>query len=190
MTYYFAVAQEAAVDTHTTQETSGATEQEGKSILGLNGGAFVVQIITFIIVFALLKKFAFDRIVKLLSERHKTIDDGVRMGLRMEKEKQKLDEDVTKRLRSAREEADEIISAAQKEAREVIRKAEKSGQHKAEVMIAEAEIRTQEEAKQVRNKLEKELVGLVSEATETIVGDKIDARRDTELVAKAMKGRK
>lgn len=185
-------AETSAAETHTTQEaSSGAgTEHQEKSILGLNAGAFVIQLVTFIFVFALLKKFAFNRIVKMLDERHKTIDDGVRMGMRMEAEKAKMDEDVAKVMRGARNEADEIIAAAHKDSREVLREAEKSGQRKAESMIADAEVRIAEDAKHARDTLEKELVGLVSEATETIVGEKVDAKRDAEIVAKAMKGRK
>ncbi len=150
----------------------------------------MIQLVTFIFVFALLKKFAFNRIIKMLDERHKTIDDGVRMGMRMEQEKAKLDEDVAKTMRDARYEADEIIAAAHKDAREVIRDAEKSGQRKADTIIADAEARTEEETKHARGKLEKELVGFVSEATETIVGEKVDAKRDADVVAKALKNRK
>jgi F0F1-type ATP synthase membrane subunit b/b' len=55
--------------------------------------------------------------------------------------------------------------------------------------LADAEVRIHEETEHARRNLEKELVGLVSEATETIVGEKVDAKKDAELVKKAMKGR-
>lgn len=198
MTYYIAAATEeshadstAAEQTaHTTQSTDTGSEHKEGGILGLSASAFVIQLVTFIFVFALLKKFAFNRIVRLLDERHQTIDDGVRMGLRMEEEKAKLDEDVAKTLRTARAEADDIIAAAQKESRETVREAEKAGQRKVDSMISDAELRIQEDTKHARDRLEKELVGLVSEATETVVGEKVDARKDAELVKKAMKGRK
>ncbi len=200
MTYYIAAATEESQyaettsETHTSQETAKSTEtgaeHKESGILGLSLESFVIQLVTFIFVFALLKKFAFNRIVRMLDERHKTIDDGVRMGLRMEEAKAKLDEDVAKTLREARAEADDIIAAAQKESREAVREAEKSGQRKADSMIADAEARIEEDAKHARDTLEKELIGLVSEATETVVGEKVDARKDAELVKKAMKGRK
>lgn len=199
MTYYIAAATEgsqvaadttAQTEAHTTQDTTQSEQHSEGGILGLSASAFVIQLLTFIFVFALLKKFAFDRIVRMLDERHKTIDDGVRMGLRMEEEKARLDEDVAKTLRGARAEADDIIAAAQKESRETVREAEKAGQRKVDSMIADAEVRIEEDAKHARDRLEKELVGLVSEATETVVGEKVDARKDAELVKKAMKGRK
>jgi F-type H+-transporting ATPase subunit b len=158
--------------------------------LGVDGKSFLFQLITFVLVFLLLKKFAFKPITNMLAERRKVIDDGVRMGLRMEKEKAKLDDEVAKVMREARHEADQIIAGAHKESRQVIRDAEKAAQHKADLILADAEVRATEEAAQARRHLEKELVGLVSEATETIVGEKVDAKRDAELVKRAMKGQK
>ena len=152
--------------------------------------SFLFQIITFILVLALLKRFAFKPISKMLAERRKVIDDGVRMGLRMEKEKEKHEAELAKTMRDARHEADQIIAAAHKESREVIREAEKGAQSKVNALLADADLRLEEEARQARKKLEKEIIGLVSEATETIVGEKVDTKRDAELVAKALKGQK
>jgi F-type H+-transporting ATPase subunit b len=162
----------------------------GLGALGINAGAFVIQLISFVFVFLLLKKFAFKPIVAKLVERRQTIDDGVRMGLKMEKEKEKLDDAVAEAMRKARHEADQIIANAHKEARQVIRDAEKTAQKKTELIIADAEERAAEESAQARRRLEKDLVGLVSEATEAIVGEKVDTAKDSELVKRAMKGLK
>jgi F-type H+-transporting ATPase subunit b len=170
-----------------------AAEEAGSSplaSLGVDLKSFIFQLITFLLVFLLLKRFAFKPIARMLGERRQVIDDGVRMGLAMEKEKAKLDEDVAKTMREARHEADQIIANAHKEARGVIREAEKAAQRKADLMLADAEVRIKEESAQARRNLEKELVGLVSEATETIVGEKVDAKRDAELVKRAMKDQK
>lgn len=162
----------------------------GIGALGISPSAFIIQLISFVFVFLLLKKFAFKPIVNLLEERHKTIDDGVRMGLRMEKEKAKLDEEVAKTIREARASADQIISAAHKDARQVVRDAEKSALLKVDRIIDDAEARIAEESAHARRTLEKELIGLVSEATEAIVGEKVDSKKDLELVKKAMKAQK
>lgn len=158
--------------------------------LGLDPKAFAIQLITFVFVFMVLKRFAFKPITKMLETRRKTIEDGVRLGQKLEKEKAKLDEEVARITREARHEADKIIAAGHKDAREVVREAEKTAGRKVDAMLADAEVRIEEESKHARRVLEKELVGLVSEATETIVGEKVDAKKDAELVKKAMKGRK
>lgn len=168
----------------------GHEKASGLGALGISPSAFVIQLITFAFVFLLLKKFAFKPIVRLLEERHQTIDDGVRMGLKMEKEKAKLDEQVAAAMRDARHEADQIIAAAHKDARQVVRDAEKTAAARAERILEDAEARISEETEHAKRKLEKDLVGLVSEATDAIVGEKVDAKKDAELIKKAMKGRK
>lgn len=167
-----------------TEEASAS----GISALGVSPSAFIIQLLTFVIVFLLLKKFAFGPITKLLIQRRQVIDDGVRMGIKMEKMRSKLDEDIAQTMKDARHEADQIIAGAHKEAREIMRDAEKSAQKKIDSMLEEGEARVREEAAQARKQIEKELVSLVSEATEAVVGVKVDDKRDAELVKKALKG--
>lgn len=169
---------------------SETAEKSGLGALGVSASAFIIQLITFIFVFLLLKKFAFDRVSTMLEKRRKTIDDGVRLGQKLEKEREKLDQEVDKVMREARHEADKIIATGHKEAREVLRDAEKSAQRKADAMFVDAQARIDEESRQAKRKLEKDIVGLVSEATETIVHEKVDTKKDAELIDKALKGRK
>jgi F-type H+-transporting ATPase subunit b len=156
--------------------------------LGVNGRSFLFQLITFVLVFLILKRFAFGPIVKLLAERRKTIDDGVKMGLRMEKEKAKFDSELADVLRDARKEADKIIATGHKEAREIVREAEKNAARKADSMMAEAEARIAEESDKAKLKLEKDIVGLISEATEALVGQKVDPKADAAIIDKILKG--
>ena len=158
--------------------------------LGVDLKSFIFQIITFVLVFLLLKKFAFKPISKLLTERRKTIDDGVKMGLQMEKEKAKFDEKLAHTMRDARVEADKVIANAHKEARDVVRAAEKVASRKAEVMLTDAEVRIEAESERAKLALEKDIIGLISEATEAIVGEKVDMKKDGEIINKILKNRK
>lgn len=158
--------------------------------LGIDAKTLIFQFITFLIVFVVLKKFAVKPIVAMLNKRHETIDDGVRMGMTMEKEKAKFDKKLDAVMRETRHEADKIIANANKEAREIIRDAEKAAQRKTDAMFADAEARIAEESKQAKRKLEKEIVEMVSTATEAIVGEKVDASKDAKLIDKALKDHK
>lgn len=163
-----------------------ATTESSGGILGFSLQAFVIQLITFLLVFALLKKFAFAKIVAMLDKRHQTISAGVRHGLEMEKEKKQFLEETEKVAREARHEADQIIADAEKEAREIIRESEKSAHKKSEIMLKDAEERIHEEAEQAKIRLEKEIAGYVAEATEAVVGKKIDKNLDSDIIKKAV----
>lgn len=164
---------------------AGAEESSG--ILGVSLQSFIFQLITFILVFILLKKFAFDKVAKVLNERHQVIDEGVRHGLNMKKDREKFEKETEKVVREARHRADEIIGDAQKESRAIIRDAEKAASKKSEAMLADAEVRLNEEVSQAKRKLESDLAGLVSEATEAIVEEKVDPKKDAKLIDKALK---
>jgi len=156
--------------------------------LGVSSKTFIIQLATFILVFLVLKKFAFAPITRMLEERRKVIDDGVKMGQKLDLERQKFEKEIADTTRTARLEADKIIAGGHKEAREIIREAEKVAQRKADAMLSDVEARIVEETAHSRRKLEKEIVGLISEATEAIVGEKIDPKKDASLIDEVMKG--
>lgn len=167
------------------------TEPSSSGILGFNLQVFAFQLITFVLIFLVLKKFAFDKIIAILDERHKVIDEGVRHGQQMKKEREDFEKETSGIAREARHQADEIISDAQKEARDIIREAEKAASKKSDVILRETELRVNEEVEQAKRKLEKDVAVLVSDATEAVVDEKIDAKKDSELIDKAIKkGRK
>lgn len=171
-------------------EAGHAEKATGLGALGVSGKAFLIQLITFILVFFLLKKFAFKPIGNMLEERRKTIDDGVRLGQKLERQRDKMEQESLRITREARLEADRIIANGQKEAREVIREAEKVAKRKTDIMLADAEARIEEDVHAAKLKLEKDIVGLVSEATEAIVGEKVDPKKDVEIIEKVIRKRK
>lgn len=161
----------------------------GLGALGVDGKAFVIQLITFGLAFLVLRRYAFGPILKVLHERRETIESGVKLGEEMQKERAKLEHNVAKALHDARQQADAIISGGQDSARQAIREAEDKAKAKAEGILAAAEDRIVQDTARARHQLEKELVGLISDATEAIIDEKVDAKKDASLIDRALKGR-
>jgi F-type H+-transporting ATPase subunit b len=159
----------------------------GIGALGLDGKALIIQLISFVLAFLVLKKWAFGPIIKAMERRRETIEKGVKLGEEMQKEKAAFEEKVAKALGDAREQADQIVGGAQSQAREAIHEAEDKARAKAETIIAEAQDRINQDTKRARQQLEKELAGLIAEATEAVVGEKVDANKDAALIDKALK---
>jgi len=172
--------------------TNFAAEESASGIgaLGIDGKAFVIQLVTFVLAFLVLKKWAFGPIIKMMDERKKTIESGVTLGEEMKKERTKLDEQVAKEMQKARTEADGIIAAANDTSRDTIREAEDKARNKATGILKDAEERIKTDTALARKKLEGELVGLISDATEAIIGEKVDAKKDAALIDKALKEQK
>ena len=164
----------------------GAEGSGGIGALGVDGKAFVIQLITFLLAFWVLKRYAFTPIITLMEERHKTIEDGVRLGEKMKQDEAKLQATIDEEIAKARKEADSIVSAANETSRDTVREAEVKAQAKAAGILKDAEERIKTDTARARKKLEGELVGLISDATEAIIGEKVDAKKDAELIDKAL----
>lgn len=162
-------------------------EVSGIGALGIDPLAILAQAATFLLLFFIIKKFALTKIVATLETRRKTIEDGIRLGREMEAEKERLDEKVQKALKEARLESDKIIAASHEEAGSVIKEAEDAAGRKADIMLADAHTKIEEDIDKARLGLEKEMRGLVAEATEAIIRTKLDSKADVELLGKTMK---
>jgi F-type H+-transporting ATPase subunit b len=166
------------------------SESSGIGALGVDGKAFIIQLVTFVLAFWVLKKYAFKPIMKVLDERRRVIDSGVTLGEEMKKERAALEQKVADKLTEARQQADGILATAQDNAREVVREAEDKAKAKADGILVDAKSRIDQETARARQNLQKEMVILVSEATEAIIGEKVDAKKDASLIESALKGQK
>ncbi|MGH7195321.1 MAG: F0F1 ATP synthase subunit B [Candidatus Saccharimonadales bacterium] len=167
--------------------TQFGTSSGGIGALGINWHDFIIQLLTFLISLLVLRQFAFKPILKVLKRRRKLIESGVSLGQKMQKEQAELEAQVEQTLQAARAEADGIIATAQDAARMAIGEAENQAKVKAEAIANEAKDRIAQDAKRMRKQLEKELVGLVSGATEAIIDEKVDAKKDAALIDRALK---
>jgi F-type H+-transporting ATPase subunit b len=161
----------------------------GLGALGFDGSAFVIQLITFVLAYLVLRRYAFGPILRILSERRETIESGVKLGEQMSREKANLEQQVAEALHAARQQADIIISGAQDMARQAILEAEDKAREKAADILKEADSQITQDTARARQQLEKELVGLVADATEAIIQEKVDTKKDAVLIERALKGR-
>lgn len=164
----------------------GGEEASGLSALGIDPIAILAQTATFLVLFWIVKRFALDKIVQTLNERHKTIDDGVRLGRKMEAEEAKLEERVEKELAKARDESDKIIADARKEHSEILKQAQENASEKVDQMIADAHAKIDEDIKAAKKGLEDDMRRLVAEATEIVLQEKLDEKKDESLLHKAL----
>ncbi len=165
-----------------------AEEPSGIGVLGIDPWAILAQATIFLLLFFIIKKFALEKIVKTLNERHHVIDQGVRLGIEMEKEKAELDAKVAAALRQARAEADKLLTGAQSEANDILKAAEAEAAKRQAEFLEETRKRVDLDVKKARQQLEADILQLVAEATEVIIGEKLDQQKDDALIRRALNG--
>jgi F-type H+-transporting ATPase subunit b len=166
---------------------TGEEASEGIGALGLSLPAIIASLITFTVLFIVVKKFALSGIVANLEKRENDINRGLHLTAEMDKAKAELELKVEAELKKARREADAIIAEANTETGKMIQAAEEKANNKAEEIMRAAEGKIERDITEARQGLKVEMAGLITEATEAILNQKLDTASDQKLVEKYLK---
>ena len=169
--------------------TQFGDSSSGIGALGFDGKAFIIQLVTFLLAYLVLRHWAFGPIMRVLRERRETIENGVKMGEQLQKEKLELEAQVEKTLQETRVQADSILAEAKGAAQASIHDAEEAARAKAAGIAEAAADRLIQDTARARKQLEQEVVGLIADATETIIDEKIDVKKDAQLIERALRGK-
>jgi F-type H+-transporting ATPase subunit b len=163
--------------------------QDLLNTFGLEWPKFLAQLILFIIVYFVLKKFAFGPIIAMLEERRKRIEEG---QLNAQKIKQQLAEAERRHaeiLARANAEAQKLIDQARESASHVADRKTQEAIASAEQIIAKAREASALEYERSMDQLKRELGHLVVETTAKVTGKILtadDQRRLQEEAARQM----
>lgn len=114
---------------------------------------FLAQIINFLIIFFLLKKFLYAPIQKVLEERKKKIDDGLKNA---EESARLIQETISKEeeiLKKAQDEAKKLIAEAHAKHDTILKKTEDESSSKVDQMLKEARNQISFETAQAEKRL-------------------------------------
>lgn len=159
---------------------------EGIGALGLDWKAFLFQAINFLILFALLRAFAYPGIVRALDARKRKIDEQLKNAAELER-----------KLAAAREQAKDIIDRSHAQARLVMRdtniRAEqvltdtfKRAQQEAEQLTRAAYVQIASDVQAARAQLHHETARMVIAATEKVLGESMTDRKDRSLIERSL----
>jgi len=150
--------------------------------LGFDWQVALANLINFLIIFFILKKFAFGPIQRVLDDRKAKIDAGLENAKKAETELLMAKEVANKELNIARNEANEIIAAARAQEKAILSQAESKAIKATERLISETEIGLLKERARVEGELKKKTVDLVIAGMEKILPQEIDHQKRAELI--------
>ncbi len=168
-------------------ETAHTESSGGIAALGINLKAFLFQLVAFVIVLLILKKFVFPKLIATLEARRETLEESLIQAKKTEEALASAENKVSEILSEARAQADTSLSDAKKAAAEVIASAEASAAERAKHIINDAELKLGDEREKLRSELRGELAELVATATEKVLQRKVDAKTDMQMIAEAIK---
>jgi F-type H+-transporting ATPase subunit b len=156
---------------------------------GFNKSIFVSQVISFLIVAFLLKKFAFGPIQKILVERRERIEEGLKNADRIKSELAKTEAARLEILNKANTQANKLIEEARAAAARVQETETQKAIAAAEQIIVKAREAAEADRNRMVNELRKEIGALVVKATSQVTGKILtidDQKRLTEETNKQL----
>ncbi len=152
--------------------------------LGIDIKILAGQIITFLVLLAILKKFAYKPFLSIMEQRQKKIEEGV-----------KKSEEAETSLQKIRALGEEIKEKGEKKAKEVVLAAEVKAQEKTKTILAQAEIEKQKviesakaamakEQENARQNRQKETLDIAMSVSEKFLKEKITKEQDRKMLEK------
>lgn len=153
--------------------------------IGFDWQVAVANLVNFLIIYWILKRYAFKPIKETIAKRQAKINEGLDSAqaaeteLRLAKDK---GEEITK---EARMEANVIISKAKEAGDAMIAKSEADAKTKADEMIARAETAISQEKVAAEKELRSKAADLVASGVQKILQEEVTSERSQALSQKA-----
>lgn len=143
-------------------------------------GLFVWTLLAFLIVFYILKKFAWAAILKGLSERESNIADSIATAERVKKEMAQLKNDNEALLQAAREERATLLKEAKEIKDKMINDAKEEAKNQAAKIIADANASIQHQKMAALTDIKNQVGKMVVEVSEKILRKELSDKANQE----------
>lgn len=156
---------------------------------GVSWGKFIAQIILFLFVYWVLKKYAFGPILEVLNERRRRIEEGQHNAEKIKKQLAEAELRYQEVLRKANDEATRLIEEARASSDAHTQKQLQQAIKDAEGVIAKAHESISQERHKMVAEVKKEMVDLVVQTTAKVVGKVItpeDQKRLSEETSRQL----
>lgn len=168
-----------------TQFAQASPPSSGIGAFNLNVKTFIFQLITFVLVLLIFRKWVVPKLVATMDQRQKTLEQSLENARQTEAGLAKAQLQAEEILANTRKKADEALAEARSAASTIIAEAETAASARSAAIIKEAEERLGFERQQMFLELKKELAGLVAVATERYYGKKSMTSKTGRLSNKA-----
>ena len=155
-------------------------------LLDLNG-TFFAELIAFLIMVAILARWAYPRIMTVAQARQDQIEAGLRASQEAERRLKDVQKDVEKTMAEARAQARETINRAHQEAAAEAEELRERGRRDAEAQVEKARGDIGAEKDRAIQELRAEVSALVVDAAGKVLGAAIDQKAHARLIEESLR---
>ena len=154
-------------------------------VIDING-TVIVEILTFLVMLAILARYVYPEVVKLAEARQRAVAEQLTEAERAKEQAQASLEDARRQLDEARLTAQQVVDSANKSGEQVRQdlrqKAEEEVRRIGESARKEIEAERERALQSARN----EVASMVVAATQKVIGETLDDRKHRQLIERAI----
>ncbi|HEX8932363.1 MAG TPA: F0F1 ATP synthase subunit B, partial [Patescibacteria group bacterium] len=154
---------------------------------GVNWQLLIAQVINFLIVLYLLKRFLYKPVFNLLKKREQTIKEGLAKADESKKALAEAETKEKKIIKEAQDTAKKIVQDAKEQAIDVAKEIEERAKKQADRMLADAKVQIAIETKKAEQQLNQHISQLSIEILKKSLGNVFGEKEQAEIVTKAAK---
>ena len=155
-------------------------------LVQLDPGLYVWTIITFLLLFFLLAKFAWKPLLKALSEREEKIRSSLEKADEAQQKLERLSAEGEEIIGKARSEAQSIVSDGKKASEKVRDEIETKAKEKANTIVAQAEKQITAEKEQALSDIRGEVAALSIQIAEKLIRKNLSKKDNMTLIKESL----
>ncbi|MBP9761431.1 MAG: F0F1 ATP synthase subunit B [Candidatus Magasanikbacteria bacterium] len=152
------------------------------SKVGFDWRLALLNLVNFLIIFFLLKKFLFTSIGKKLDERKKMIEKGVEDAKKAKTELQMAEQRAQELIDEAKVAANKLLEQAHDQAKQTGDDMKRKAKEEIELLVMQAKKNIDIDKETMRQELKQETVALVLLVAEKILSQKLDSKKDDAYI--------
>lgn len=150
--------------------------------LGINLGFFIAQIVNFLIIFLLLAKLVWPRVLDMLDERQRRIEKGLEDARAAEEARKNAEREREQILAQARSEAQRVVEEARQRGDEQAKNVVREAHHEADNIRSQARTQAEEERNRILAESRDQIVSLAIAAADRLIGKSLDEAKQKALI--------
>ena len=154
-------------------------------VIDING-TVILELITFLIMLAVLARYVYPEIVRLAEARQRAIAEQLREVEQARVAAEATLKEAEAKLNDSRRTAQSVIDAASKSAEQLRQELKQKAEDEARRLLESARAEIEAERLKAIQSVRAEVAGLVVAATERVIGETLDLPKHKQLIERAI----
>lgn len=150
--------------------------------LGINAWFLLSQIVCFVILWAVLQRYVFPVITRMLDKRAAVIREGIENAEKAKRELAEAQANVEQMMAQAHREAQQVLAQATQAAEHIRAELEKEAHERANQIIQQAQVRIQQETARAKAELRAQVADLAILAASRLIGTSLNDAGHRRLI--------